>query len=196
MNDAPCLALSKPSHLARAADRVHHHGGLEVINRASHLSDPGSTLASGRMWAEFQSISTWLRGFFSGYSGFPPSSKSIPIQLHLTGFAVLRDHTWIVWRQPWAPSHAFGPIPLSRLILKSPCREWSTKRTFTFTSTVATERTYQPLDFDLEEDHIHDDFLRADVHVRDRRQTTAPSPQESQRLIHRRDLQTFIPSPS
>ena len=66
---------------------------------------------------------------------FSPSSKSTPSQLHLAGFAVLRDHTWIVWRQPWAPSHAFGPIPLSRLILKSPCRERSTKRTFTFTFT-------------------------------------------------------------
>ena len=33
-------------------------GGLVVINRVSHLCDPGSTLASGRMWAEFQSIST------------------------------------------------------------------------------------------------------------------------------------------
>ena len=33
-------------------------GGLVVINRASHLCDPGSILASGRMWAEFQSIST------------------------------------------------------------------------------------------------------------------------------------------
>ena len=34
----------------------------------------------GRMWAEFQPISTRLRGFFSGYSGFPPSSKSTPMQ--------------------------------------------------------------------------------------------------------------------
>ena len=65
-------------------------------------------------------------GFFSGYSGFPPSEKSTPGQLHPAGFAVLRDHTWIVWRQPWAPSHAFGPIPLSRLTVKSPCRERST----------------------------------------------------------------------
>ena len=94
--------------------------GLVVINRASHLCDPGSTLASGLMWAESQSISTWLRGFISGYACFPPSPKSTPSQLHLAGFAVLRDHTWIVWRQPWAPSHAFGPIPLSRLILKRP----------------------------------------------------------------------------
>ena len=70
-------------------------GGLVVINRASHLCDPGS-----------------------GYSGFPPSSKSTLSQLHLAGFAVLRDHTWIVWRQPWAPS--FGPILLNQLILKSP----------------------------------------------------------------------------
>ena len=63
------------------------------------------------------------------------SQKSTPGQLHPAGFAVLRDHTWIVWRQPWAPSHAFGPIPLSRLTVKSPCRERSTKRTFTFTFT-------------------------------------------------------------
>ena len=94
-----------------------------------------SGLGSYSMWAEFQSISTWLRGFFSGYSGFPPSSKSTPSQLHLAGFAVLREHTWIKWRQPWAPSHAFSPIPLSQLILKSPCRDWSTKRTFIFTFT-------------------------------------------------------------
>lgn len=79
------------------------------------------------MWAQLQSISTWLRGFFSRYSGFPPSTKSTPRQLDLAGLAVLRDHTWIVWRQPWAPSHAIGPIQLSRLTLKSPCREWSTK---------------------------------------------------------------------
>lgn len=32
-------------------------GGLAVINRASHFCDPGSTLASGCMWAEFSSIS-------------------------------------------------------------------------------------------------------------------------------------------
>ena len=32
-------------------------GGLVVINCASHLCDPSSTLASGRMWADFQSIS-------------------------------------------------------------------------------------------------------------------------------------------
>ena len=35
-----------------------------------------------RMWAEFQSISTWLRGFFSGYSGFPPSAKSTHSLFH------------------------------------------------------------------------------------------------------------------
>ena len=102
-------------------------GGLVVISHASHLCDPGSIMASAHMWAELQSISTWLRGFFSRYSGFPPSTKSTPRQLDLAGLAVLRDHTWIVWRQPWAPSHAIGPIQLSRLTLKSPCREWSTK---------------------------------------------------------------------
>ena len=40
-------------------------GGLVVINHASHLRDPSSTLASGHMWAEIQSISTGLQGFFS-----------------------------------------------------------------------------------------------------------------------------------
>ena len=36
---------------------VGSQGGLVVINRASHLCDSGSTLASGRKWVEFQSIS-------------------------------------------------------------------------------------------------------------------------------------------
>ena len=52
------------------------NGGLAAINRASHLCDLGSTLASGHMWAEIQSISTGFRGFFSRLSGFLPSSKS------------------------------------------------------------------------------------------------------------------------
>ena len=42
---------------ATADEVLGSQGGLVVINRASHLCDPGSTLASGRMWAEFQSIS-------------------------------------------------------------------------------------------------------------------------------------------
>ena len=59
----------------------HHLQGLGsiifslAINRASHLCDPGSTMASGHMWAETQSISIGLRVFFSGFSGFLPSSK-------------------------------------------------------------------------------------------------------------------------
>ena len=88
-------------------------------------------------WVVSVDLNLTPKGFSPGpLTGFPPSSKSTPSQLHLAGFALLRDHTWIVWRQPWAPSHAFGPIPLSQLILKSPCRERSTtcKRTFTFTT--------------------------------------------------------------
>ena len=93
-------------------------GGLVVINRASHLYDPGSTLASGRMWAEFQSISIWLWGFFSGYSGFPPSSKSTPLfhQAIPSGCgAVLRGHTWVVFRgrAPSRQHSSFGPTSLS-----------------------------------------------------------------------------------
>ena len=43
---------------------------------------PGFNYGSARMWAEFQSISICLRGFFSGCSGFPPSSKSTPGLFH------------------------------------------------------------------------------------------------------------------
>ena len=96
-----------------------------VFNHASHLCDPGLTLPSGHMQTEFLSMSTWLREFFFGYSGFLPSSKSASTKLYLAGFGMLWDHTWIVWQQPWAPSHVFGLIPFNLLILKSPCRERS-----------------------------------------------------------------------
>ena len=106
-------------------------GGLVVSNRTSHLCDPGSTLASGRMWVSFSRSQPDSEGFSPGTPVFLPPQNRLPI----TSGWVCGYHTWIVWRQPWAPSHAFGPIPLSRLILKSPCRERSPKRTFTFTFT-------------------------------------------------------------
>ena len=37
-----------------------------VINRASHLCDPGSILASGRMWAEFSRSQPDSEGFSPG----------------------------------------------------------------------------------------------------------------------------------
>ena len=46
--------------LAPPLSHIHNlgsQGGLVVINSASHLCYPGSTLPSDRMWAEFQSIS-------------------------------------------------------------------------------------------------------------------------------------------
>ena len=91
--------------------------GLVVINQASHLWDPGSTL--GRMWGQFSVDLNLAPRVFSGYSGFPPPQNRPPVNYIWLG--LLRDHTWIVWRQPWAPSHAFDPIPSSRLILQSPC---------------------------------------------------------------------------
>ena len=51
------------------------NGGLAAINRASHLCDPGTTMSSGHMCAEMQSISVGLRGFFSGFFGFLPLIK-------------------------------------------------------------------------------------------------------------------------
>ena len=59
----------------------------------------------GRTWGEFQSISILLPGFFSGYSGFPPSLKSTPSQLHLAGSAgAPRSHM-----DRAAPLHASDP---------------------------------------------------------------------------------------
>ena len=40
-----------------------------VINRASHLCDPGSTLASGRMWVEFSRSQSDSEGFSPGIPG-------------------------------------------------------------------------------------------------------------------------------
>ena len=45
--------------------------GVVVISPPSHLYNPGSSPHVG--W--YLSISIWLRGFFSGYSGFPPSAN-------------------------------------------------------------------------------------------------------------------------
>lgn len=54
-------------------------GVLVVMNRASHLCEPGSTLASGHMWAEFQSISTWLQGFSPGTLVFLLPQNRLPV---------------------------------------------------------------------------------------------------------------------
>jgi hypothetical protein len=54
-------------------------GGVAVWALASHHCDPGSIPGVGRchMWVEFSCcwFSPLLRGFFSGFSGFPPSVK-------------------------------------------------------------------------------------------------------------------------
>ena len=66
--------------------------GVVVISRASHLYDPGSSPHVG--WD--LSISIWLRRFFSGYSGFPPSAKNrLPANSICCG-AVLRGCRWAV----------------------------------------------------------------------------------------------------
>ena len=46
--------------------------GIVVITRTSHLCDLGSTPGLCT-WTEICNISGLLLGFFSGYSGFPPS---------------------------------------------------------------------------------------------------------------------------
>ena len=51
------LVLQKLSKLESKIGGSHESGlavGLAAINRVSHLCDPGSTLVSPRMWAEFQ----------------------------------------------------------------------------------------------------------------------------------------------
>ena len=52
------------------------------------------------MWAEFQSISIWLRGFFSGYSGFPPSSKSTLSVNKIRADTLERDNLWYLSLSP------------------------------------------------------------------------------------------------
>ena len=87
------------------------------------------------MWIEFRSSSIWLRRFFSGYSGFPTSSnidsQSNYIWLGLRRSGITRG-SYGGSRTRAARSHAFGPIPSSRLILKSPCRERSTKHIYIY----------------------------------------------------------------
>ena len=72
------------------------------------------------MWIEFQSISTWLRGFSPGT---PVSSLlKIDSQSNSSGCgAVLRSHIWIVFRgrAPNRQHSSFGPTSLSCALCNS-----------------------------------------------------------------------------
>ena len=71
------------------------NGGLAAINRASHLCDPGSTMASGPMWAEIQSISIGLRGFSPGSPVFFPHQNRLSVTyIRLLADILDRDNLW------------------------------------------------------------------------------------------------------
>ena len=82
--------------------------GIVDINHAFHL------YYKSCMWTEFQSISTWFRGFSPGT---PVSSLlKIDSQSNPSGCgAVLRSHIWIVFRGrvPSRLHNFFGPTSLS-----------------------------------------------------------------------------------
>ena len=62
------------------------NGGLAVINRASHLCDPGSTMASGHMWAE---------GFSPGSPVFFPNQNRLSVTyIRLLADILDRDNLW------------------------------------------------------------------------------------------------------
>ena len=72
------------------------NGGLAAINRASHLCDPGSTMASGPMWAEIQSISIGLsQGFSPGSPVFFPHQNRLSVAyIRLLADILDRDNLW------------------------------------------------------------------------------------------------------
>ena len=75
--------------------------GVAVITHASHLCGPGIESWAPHVGWDL-SISIWLRGFFSGYSGFPPSLTLCSEVTH-GPFSGCQE----------APIYAFGPTSLS-----------------------------------------------------------------------------------
>ena len=68
----------------------------------SHLCD--------RMWAEFQSISTWLDGFSPVTPVFVPHQTRLPVTNIWPGCCA-PESCMTVWRQPGAPFICIRPIP-------------------------------------------------------------------------------------
>ena len=91
--------------------------GAVVRALASHQCGPGSIPGPGDIcrlslcW-----FSTLLRGFFSGYSGFPPSAKTDTQLIRAGCWLCCQGHAWSAQSLPAAPIYAFGPT-LSSCVL-------------------------------------------------------------------------------
>ena len=97
--------------------RFHRQGGLVVINHASHLCDPGSTLARVVCGLSFSRSQSDSEGFSPGlrfFSLIKIDSRPIPSGCG----AVLRGHTWVVFRgrAPSRQHSSFGPTSLSCVV--------------------------------------------------------------------------------
>ena len=69
-------------------------------------------------------------GFSPGTPVFLPPQNRLPVNYIWLGLRCSEITHGSYGGSRAAPSHAFDPIPLSRLILKSPCREWLTKHIY------------------------------------------------------------------
>ena len=71
-------------------------------------------------------------GFSPGTSVFLPPQNRLPVNYICLGQQCSEMTHGSYGGNRAAPSHAFDPIPLSRLIQKSPCRERSTKHIYIY----------------------------------------------------------------
>ena len=103
--------------ITKKADTVYAFGNLAQISQGLQGLPlrPRFNSGSGRMWAEFQSISIWLGGFLLRVLRFSSLLKIYSQPIPSGCGAVLRGHTWVVFRSR-APSRlhsSFGPTSLS-----------------------------------------------------------------------------------
>ena len=90
-----------------------------VIKRASHLCDPGSTLARVVCGLSFSRSQSESEGFSPGTPVFLPPQNRLPAYSGCG--AVLRGHTWVVFRgrSPSRQHNSFGPTSLSYAVSNS-----------------------------------------------------------------------------
>jgi len=66
--------------------------GIVVRELTSHQCGPSLILAQCHMWVEI--VVTLLQGFFSGFSGFPPSTKINTLNSNLTRIEDLHENKY------------------------------------------------------------------------------------------------------
>ena len=86
-------------------------------------------VACGESFSRSQSGSG---GFYPVTPGFLPPQARLPDNYIWLGLRCFEITHGLYGGSRAAPSHAFYPIPLSRLVLKSPCRERSTEHIYIY----------------------------------------------------------------